>query len=570
MKKLVLLLVAMVFLAGCVSQPGGQLGNNGLVIQSFAFDVKEIEPEIPITLALSVKNVGAKEVTEAFAELQGPPEWTIKINGKADTLPARQNINTLLPPDPSRGITEGQEDLIQWEMEAPKKDTKITYPFQAVVYYKYVTESESLARVVTKEYYRQSGDRGGLITSKSSAGPLSVSVSMPSSIISDETSRTVPIIVEIQNVGSGTVYAGSEYPTEKTKDTVKIIPNGIACEEKEVRIIDGTGRANCKFTFDKTVSNFQDFPISIRLEYSYYATAQTSVTVLPFEIKDKSKFKNDIITIEDHFANAELSPGDNGRIEFWVKNNGDKDVKNVEVKFFDFPEVQTPSLSCERQVSYPYRGVGLNCIFDKLNPLENRKVKFTFQATEYTKSISFYVNYPYSGSRIFAIPIIDDTILKEPPVKSYISDPTYGQVLVEFDAEGKLVTKDKQTTKEYWGRKGESTQIEIKFSARGSTTNLGPRATVNDIVIPKESVKIKFIGVEEAECEGSKQKATQSIAILESPKAIKPMSSREADNTIKCNIKADVKGLWKIVNVEVTFDYAYQFTNTQQISITKA
>ncbi len=570
MKKLVFSLILVVFLAGCIGQQGVQTRNNGLVIQSFAFDVKEIEPEIPVTLALSVKNVGAKEVKGAFAELQGPPEWTIKVNGKSDTLPARQNIVNILPPDPDRGITEGQEDLIVWEMEAPKKETKISYPFQAVVYYSYATESDSLARIVTKDYYRQSGDRGGLTTTKSSAGPLSVIVSMPSSIISDESQVKVPLIVEIKNVGGGNVYSNSNYPTEDTKNMVKIKPKGITCEEPEIRLVDGSATVDCEFTSEEKVSNFQEFPISIEVEYRYYTTDAASITVLPFEIKDKSKFKNDIITLEDYVASSELKIGENGRIEFWVTNNGDKNVEDVEVNFFDILGVQVPALKCERADSSIYTtqfGNGAKCVFEKLRSLENRRVEFTFQSTENTRTISFYIKYPYSGSRVFAIPIIDDDVLKEPPVKYYMSDPTYGPVSIDFDSEGQTVTKDKQTVKEYWGRKRESAKLEIKFSHKGSASNLGTRdAKISDLILPEESVKLKLIGSEEtANC-----KDFEKNEELVSTKEIKPMSSRESEKILTCYFKTDVKELWKIVNAEVNFDYTYQFISSQTITIKKA
>lgn len=269
------LLVFVVFLSGCLNQSAGpSAGTNGVVIQNFKTDLTEVEPGMPVILSFTVKNIGGVKATSVSAELIGlTKEWSISPDRK-------QSISDLLPADPERGITEGQEDYKEWRLTPPGKNVKLTYDVNARVYYTYATVSESLLRAVTYDYFRQTQERGGVETTKATGGPLSVIVKAPSTIISG---GQVMIQFEIQNVGGGRAYkSGYTTPTLETLDVIQADVRGADCGgTKDVRLVDGkTGRLYCKVSTG-SVTNFQDFTISLTLNYRYYVESKTTISVLP-------------------------------------------------------------------------------------------------------------------------------------------------------------------------------------------------------------------------------------------------------------------------------------------------
>lgn len=269
------LLVLVVFLSGCVGQPEGpSAGTAGVVIQNFKTDLTETEPGMPVILSFTVKNIGGAKATSVSTELIGlTNEWSIS--------PGRtQSISDLLPADPERGITEGQEDYKEWSLTGPAKNVKLTYNINARVYYTYATVSESLLRAVTYDYFRQTQERGGIEITKATGGPLSVTVKAPSTIISG---GQVMVQFEIQNVGGGRAYKSGDKPTTNTLDMVSVSISGADCDgtSKEVRLVNGkTGRLYCRVN-TAGVTNFQDFTISLTVNYKYYLESTTSISVLP-------------------------------------------------------------------------------------------------------------------------------------------------------------------------------------------------------------------------------------------------------------------------------------------------
>ncbi len=270
------LLVLTVFLAGCVGQPSGgpAAGTSGVIIKSFSSDLKETEPGVPIILSLLVKNVGAKQATSVSTELIGlTSEWTISPD-------RTQTISDLSPPDPDRGITEGQEDFKTWTLTGPAKNTKLSYDANVRVYYTYETVSETLFRIVTYDYFRQANDRGGVQISKTTGGPLSVTFKAPNTVIS---SNEVSIQFEIQNSGGGRAYKSDTKPTTANLDIVSVSVSGTkdCTTARDVRLIDGkTGRLYCKVS-TAGVSNFEDKTVVATIRYRYYVESSTSISVLP-------------------------------------------------------------------------------------------------------------------------------------------------------------------------------------------------------------------------------------------------------------------------------------------------
>jgi hypothetical protein len=263
MKKLVvliLLLPVFVLLSGCTSSGGGS--GPGVVISNVVVTPTTAEPNTPIILQATVQNQGGLKARNAMVEIFGlTDEWSIS--------PGRsQSIGELIPPDTSRGSSTGEEQVFTWELRAPAKSNDMTYNGNVNLRYTYDTTLEALIKVVTIDYYRQTGTTGGIDSQTTSGGPISMTVVAPSTIISG---GRVPIQIEVQNAGSGKVIG----------DHLRLTISGIGCSRTDVTLVSGTTTPYLYCWVDASaVNEYKDFPITIKTTYDYWVESPFSVTVL--------------------------------------------------------------------------------------------------------------------------------------------------------------------------------------------------------------------------------------------------------------------------------------------------
>jgi hypothetical protein len=261
MKKLIILiLLIFVFLAGCTQTGGG--GGPGVTITSVtAIPSTSVEPGTPILLQAFIQNSGGAKATNVRVELLGlTDEWSVS--------PERtQNIGELLSADPSRGVNEGQNWDVSWDLKGPGKSVDVPYDATVHVSYHYETTLDSQLTAVTTEYYRQTNKQGGIDTQSVTAGPISITMIAPSAIISG---GRIPVQFSIQNSGGGKVMG----------DTLTFITSGVNCQRNDVRLIKGsTATLYCSIDTG-SVSNYKNIPVSVRTSYDYWIESQTSITVL--------------------------------------------------------------------------------------------------------------------------------------------------------------------------------------------------------------------------------------------------------------------------------------------------
>lgn len=284
-------LVFALFLAGCIGQPPTlPVGLNGVVITSFFPEPAEIEPEMTAILPLIVKNVGGMEATDILVELMGlTDEWAINGVTPSTAEEREESIGSLIPPAPERGLPEGQEGYYEWVLTPPIKNVTMSYDMSARVYYGYSTDSESLLRVISMTHFKTLSEEErakrdwGIRSSKSSSGPLVITVKAPTPIVTRDT-VTTPLWFEIQNAGGGRAFKSGTKPDGTTLDVleVKVSGAGIDCDgtTKDVRLINGkSGRLYCKVSVSG-IETYKDFEISLKTSYRYYVDAYSSITVL--------------------------------------------------------------------------------------------------------------------------------------------------------------------------------------------------------------------------------------------------------------------------------------------------
>lgn len=282
-----LVLMGIIFLAGCLGTQKPEkevVTGKGVVIKSLTVEPEELEPNMDAMVTLTIQNQGGAKATNIQPELIGlPDEWQGKNN------PNPSSISQLIPPDPERGIPEGEESYITWTLTAPEKKVTMTYDFQVRVTYDYETASSSVVRLLTLDYYKSLSEKEkeaknwGVISSTYTSGPLAVSLSAPSPIISDFSKLDVkglPIWIKIENIGGGSVIGDITVNAKNVKSCTYGNQTGTTLS---VSLIGNEyGRFICYLdvTPSSTFTNFKDFEPSFSLSYKYSISKWATIKVL--------------------------------------------------------------------------------------------------------------------------------------------------------------------------------------------------------------------------------------------------------------------------------------------------
>jgi len=262
--KFFALLFVIVFLAGCTLPGSTSGGGPGLTIKSFSFSDTTVEPNTPVLLSLIVQNSGGAKATGIHAELGGlTQDWSID-GGRG------RNIADLDYADTARGISTAPSDEADWTLSGPALSSQFNYPVSVQISYNYETTSDNLVRATSFDYYKINKPTTGVVESKTTAGPISVTVTAPNSVFAGS---SVPVYFEFHNQGSGRVK----------DDTlnVDIQGSGVSCQKASVKLIDGKdGYLRCSAS-TSGVTTYIDFRVSVHTSYTYVITASSSVTVQP-------------------------------------------------------------------------------------------------------------------------------------------------------------------------------------------------------------------------------------------------------------------------------------------------
>lgn len=282
MKKPVILLslILVVFLAGCVGTKVGS-GTQGVIITSFSPDTTTTETGINVTFTLVVENKGEQSATGVVAQLFGlSPDW----NQQAITFPSSQIPTTLQGADVSGGMPGEMASGYVTVTPIASKATDTTYDANVRVAYTYRTISESLLRVATSDYVKsitppggQSTQTFGIISSKTTSGPLTVNVKTRTATIPPGTTQ-VSLSFEIQNVGGGRTFDGTVTMTPAINNLDQIDWSG-ACSGGGKLVGAKSRIITCTITLP-SFTNFVEIPVKLQIDYNYFVDSSTSVTVL--------------------------------------------------------------------------------------------------------------------------------------------------------------------------------------------------------------------------------------------------------------------------------------------------
>ncbi len=299
----VFILVALVFLSGCVEEGGEEqpiTGGLGVVITKFQPDMPEVYAQDSVTLELEVTNFGEAPAENISATLYNYNPFTVEGNSQ----PSLGSID----PKPAQGKPYTADAF--WTLKAPS-DIRMRIPVDVGVRVTYTYHTEATARylVIGAEEYKRRTMENLPIPEYYSVCWQNVPVKVDArelliKVRSGE-NRTFPVTIEVEDVGAGRVmnYAGEdgylqkielEYPdgVNATKDCdFNCSVGGNLCvlssnvpEEKEKLRLAGYKRRVYKCTFNVTNPGIMNtFDFDIRVYYKYAVDKLTHVEIVPFE-----------------------------------------------------------------------------------------------------------------------------------------------------------------------------------------------------------------------------------------------------------------------------------------------
>lgn len=312
MKKLLilLLLISVIVVSGCVEQDTLVVSGvkDGVVIKDFSFDTSKIYVGDSIGLNLYIQNIGdvpafLKNVTifgvvTTGGSDPGDYDWgegTLRGFDLDGSELGNEDERTLAPSNPEIEF-EGGSKHFRWRPRAPTNlQASTNYDFGARVEYEYETKYTGIIRIVNEDYLETLPieerktliDAGGVISSSTSGGPLSLAVATGRHFITNGGGKK-EIKFKLKNEGSGYPYYGDTLDSSSMYrvhiDSYQGLDN-IECTsldgEDVIKLSKGKERFfNCTFTTSSAIYKV-DKTIAIKFGYKYYVDGSTSITVNP-------------------------------------------------------------------------------------------------------------------------------------------------------------------------------------------------------------------------------------------------------------------------------------------------
>jgi hypothetical protein len=272
------LLIAIVFLSGCITTEKTTVSNVGLS-RTLTSDVKQAKPSMPITFILTVKNLASENAEGILAQLLNLTGWTIENE--------LQRLDELMPNDLYK---------FSWIAYAPSTANKTFMPY-ANVFYKMETHARLKLRVYDNSYLnslkpeeREKIKEGSALLSSiiSKNTPVAVKVSLQQPFILTEYSQRFPFVLEIKNAGLGKAYSdyaiyspggmGESYVRFGYKSNSTVI-----CDFNDgelVQLINGTKSVACRLlTTQDDVNKYADSVVDFTISYSYLDKASAKIEV---------------------------------------------------------------------------------------------------------------------------------------------------------------------------------------------------------------------------------------------------------------------------------------------------
>lgn len=272
----------LVVISGCSSGGSPSLGN-GVVIEAFEPDFRQVYSTEPVQLQLKIKNTGSVDATDTKLTL---------LNLDSEWAPSNNcNPGKLLAPDLERG-TSGGSSLCLIDMKAPKlpKGLSTTYNPVARISYTYNSQLIKSISVVPQAEARRLQNTGKALpaeTVSSTSGPISISVETKGPIRVFGTEVEFPLEVKFSNIGGGTVCnedcASPENWNKLKYDVSSTVISNDCPDNVDITLFKGQTNTITCIGRAENVEFLTPASIQVSANYNYFIDSETSITVTGIE-----------------------------------------------------------------------------------------------------------------------------------------------------------------------------------------------------------------------------------------------------------------------------------------------
>lgn len=282
-------------------------------------------------------------------------------------------------------------------------------------------------------------------------------------------------------------------------------------------------------------------------------------------------YSNDIVTVTDYkISSTTLYPGEQTIVSFLVKNNGEWALNNVLVNFYNLGGLKIVDIHCDEGTPSTSPTDSASCTFNDILSFDNRRVELTLQAPQQIAAktvfrIEYSMSYPYNGTRIANIPIIDDTTIKKPYSAFSQSSVSYGPVSLEFNPPvGRVVRTDKTETTEYWGVNNNPYKVGLTLKHVGTVPDVKP-VNITSISLTLTSAQ----WFRDFYCDFCKEedtgKCTPTYLVYTMPQTLK------LDKTISlsCYFKSSGDQPEFPAFIQADYNYYYEYLRTETFTVQK-
>jgi hypothetical protein len=276
---LLTLLIATVFLSGCITQEGKITVSSVGLSRTLSSDIKQAKPSVPVTFILSIKNLASENAADISAQLLNLTDWRIEND--------LQELDNLL---------SGDLYKFSWVAYAPSTPNKTFLPF-ANLFYRMDTNAGLTLRVYNNDYLdtlkseerRTIMEKSALLSSTiSKLTPITTTISLKQPFILTEYSQEFPFVIEVKNVGPGETYNddATYVPGEGEKDYFRFnyqTNSSLSCDYDDsdlVRPINGSKSIVCRLSATQDeVEKYSDFSVDFTMSYTYLDKASMKIEV---------------------------------------------------------------------------------------------------------------------------------------------------------------------------------------------------------------------------------------------------------------------------------------------------
>lgn len=415
-----ILLLAVVFLAGC--SQSGTTSVAGVAIEKFAPQMQTVPSNSPVEFTLLVKNFGEADAQDVKAVLGGLVFASDADNDETklgkwklsnDSLLKKSDPSKLLGEDAQSGF-RGDEGEITWRLVSPTVSSNNAYEATANLIYSYSTVSTILIKAVDFNYLqslpedeRDSVDTG-VVVSKTTRGPLEISIKTDQSIVSGFS--TLPIEIEFRNVGGGKIFTGGKTDEDAQSlyktitsgmNKIKVrVPSGLTCSGSvengmhEVKMVEGkSGRLFCTKEIGG-ISTTQTLSVDVRAEYRYLVEGKGVIkvakTVYQPPIVDISVTGSAVDALKFDYGGSEMS----ATLGIRINNEGNQPVRGYIPVVYSFEAdgkiLAGDTLTEFCPMSHPEYSSDA-CKTDSIQPFESRIRLINVPLSLGTKKVSLSV-----------------------------------------------------------------------------------------------------------------------------------------------------------------------------------